>query len=223
MDPPVIDFEDLWKSYGDGEVVLRSLSLQVRQGEFVGIYGRSGSGKSTLLRIMGLLDAPTKGKAAVLGSEVASLSASASAKVRRERIGYIFQGFNLVPHITALENIEVPMWLGGVKGEERRRRAMADLEHFGMQKLAGRYPRELSHGEQQRVAAVRAMVTRPSLILADEPTSSLDEESARTFLDLASRLNREMGATVVMTSTDPDEARAGTACYRLTGGTLSSG
>ena len=213
--------EDVWKAYPEGSQVLRGVSLSVAPGEFVGIFGRSGSGKSTLLRIMGLLDRPSKGTVKVLGAEASKLDDPSVASLRREKLGYIFQGFNLVPHVTALENIEVPMWLNGVKGDERRERAMADLKRFGLEHLAGRYPREMSHGEQQRVAAIRATVSRPELILADEPTSSLDDESAKTFLGLVTKLNRELGTTVVMVSTDPDEARAGTSVYRLGSGSLS--
>ena len=218
---PVLALKDVWKSYTPDDHVLKGVDLTVERGEFVGIYGRSGSGKSTLLRLMGVLDRPTKGSVKVAGVETVGMSDSDAAKVRRERLGYVFQGFNLIPHVTALENIEVPLWLAGVKGEERRRRAMADLERFGLEKLAGRYPREMSHGEQQRVAAIRAMVTRPSLILADEPTSSLDDASAKVLLDLVSSFNRELATTVVMVSTSVDEAKAGSAVYKLAGGALS--
>ncbi|MDG6975702.1 MAG: ABC transporter ATP-binding protein [Nitrososphaerota archaeon] len=221
MTEAIVKMEDVWKSYADGDYVLRSVSFEVPRGEFVGVHGRSGSGKSTFLRLIGLLDRPTKGSLTVVGEDAARLGASDSARIRREKLGYIFQGFNLVPHVTALENIEVPMWLNGVKGDERRERAMADLKRFGLEHLAGRYPREMSHGEQQRVAAIRATVSRPELILADEPTSSLDDESAKTFLGLVTKLNRELGTTVVMVSTDPDEARAGTSVYRLGSGSLS--
>ncbi|MDG7012815.1 MAG: ABC transporter ATP-binding protein [Nitrososphaerota archaeon] len=221
MPVPVLALEDVWKSYADGEAVLKGVTLSVYEGEFVGIYGRSGSGKSTLLRLMGLLDRPTKGSVAVLGADASALSDSAAARMRRERLGFVFQGFNLIPHITALENIEVPMWLAGVPKEERRARATADLKHFGLEGLAGRYPGEMSHGEQQRVAAIRAMANRPGLILADEPTSALDDESAKVFLDLVARFNRELRTTVVMVSTSEEEAGAGTAVYRLSGGALS--
>ena len=203
--------------------MLKGVTLAVRKGEFVGIYGRSGSGKSTLLRLMGLLDRPTRGSVEFSGADVSAVSSSAAARMRREELGYIFQGFNLIPHVTALENIEVPMWLSGVRGEERRERALADLKRFGLERLAGRYPGELSHGEQQRVAAVRAMVTRPSLILADEPTSSLDDDNAKVLLDLVSAFNRDLGTTVVMVSTSADEAKAGSKVYRLSSGTLSPG
>ncbi|MDG6956299.1 MAG: ABC transporter ATP-binding protein [Nitrososphaerota archaeon] len=213
--------EDVWKAYPEGSQVLRGVSLSVAPGEFVGIFGRSGSGKSTLLRIMGLLDRPSKGTVKVLGAEASKLDDPSVASLRREKLGYIFQGFNLIPHITALENIEVPMWLAGVRGQERRERALADLKHFGLDGLAGRYPREMSHGEQQRVAAIRAMANRPGVILADEPTSSLDDESARVFIELVSRFNRELGTTVVMVSTSEEEARAAAAVYRLSSGTLA--
>ena len=223
MEAPVLSLTDVWKSYSEDDHVLKGVTLAVRKGEFVGIYGRSGSGKSTLLRLMGLLDRPTRGSVEFSGADVSAVSSSAAARMRREELGYIFQGFNLIPHVTALENIEVPMWLSGVRGEERRERALADLKRFGLERLAGRYPGELSHGEQQRVAAVRAMVTRPSLILADEPTSSLDDDNAKVLLDLVSAFNRDLGTTVVMVSTSADEAKAGSKVYRLSSGTLSPG
>ncbi|MDE1858225.1 MAG: ABC transporter ATP-binding protein [Thaumarchaeota archaeon] len=223
MDDPVLSLTDVWKSYSEDDHVLKGVSLRVGKGEFVGIYGRSGSGKSTLLRLMGLLDRPTRGSVQFAGADVSAVSSSEAARIRREKLGYVFQGFNLIPHVTALENIEVPMWLCGVRGDERRERALADLKRFGLERLAGRYPMEMSHGEQQRVAAVRAMVTRPSLILADEPTSSLDDDNAKVLLDLVSAFNRDLGTTVVMVSTSADEAKAGSKVYRLSSGTLSPG
>ena len=218
----VLALKDVRKSYA-GEAVLKGVNLSVSEGEFVGIYGRSGSGKSTLLRLMGLLDRPTSGSVEVLGSDASALSDSGAARIRRERLGYVFQGFNLIPHVTALENVEIPMWLAGVPKEERERRALADLERFGLERLAGRYPGEMSHGEQQRVAAIRAMANRPGLILADEPTSALDDESAEVLIGLLARLNRELRTTVVMVSTSEEEARAGTAVYRLSSGSLGRG
>ena len=219
---PVLALKDVWKSYA-GEAVLKGVNLSVSEGEFVGIYGRSGSGKSTLLRLMGLLDRPTSGSVEVLGSDASALSDSVAARIRRERLGYVFQGFNLIPHVTALENVEIPMWLTGVSKEERERRALADLERFGLERLAGRYPAEMSHGEQQRVAAIRAMANRPGLILADEPTSALDDESAKVLIDLMARFNRELRTTVVMVSTSEEEAKAGTTVYRLSSGSLGRG
>lgn len=218
----VLALKDVRKSYA-GEAVLKGVNLSVSEGEFVGIYGRSGSGKSTLLRLMGLLDRPTSGSVEVLGSDASALSDSGAARIRRERLGYVFQGFNLIPHVTALENVEIPMWLAGVPKEERERRALADLERFGLERLAGRYPAEMSHGEQQRVAAIRAMANRPGLILADEPTSALDDESAKVLIDLMARFNRELRTTVVMVSTSEEEAKAGTTVYRLSSGSLGRG
>ena len=221
MQPAVLALDGVWKSYSDGRDVLKGVDLTVGRGEFVGVYGRSGSGKSTLLRLMGLLDRPTKGSVKVEGVETAEMGEREAARTRREKIGYVFQGFNLIPHVTALENIEVPLWLSGVKGAERRERALADLKRFGMEGLAGRLPRELSHGEQQRVAAIRAMVTRPSLVLADEPTSSLDDESAGVLLELVLTFNKSLGTTVVMVTTSAEEAAVGSAVYRLASGDLA--
>jgi len=221
MQDEVLALSEVWKSYRDEEFVLKGVSMRVGAGEFVGIQGRSGSGKSTLLKLMGLLDSPTRGKVAILGRDAGSLNEAESSRIRLEKIGFIFQGLNLVPHLTALENIEVPMWLRGVKSEERKERASSFLKHFEMENLAGRYPREMSHGEQQRVAAIRAIVNKPDLILADEPTSHLDDDSARVFLELISRFNRELGTTIVMVSTSPDEARVGRSVYGLSNGSLS--
>jgi putative ABC transport system ATP-binding protein len=222
MPEEILSMSDVWKSYADGEPVLRGVNVSIRGGDFVGVHGRSGSGKSTLLRLMGLLDTPTKGRVALLGRDMAAVKGSESARMRRERLGFVFQGFNLVPHITAVENIEVPMWLVGVEPRRRRERGLSLLSQFGLEKLADRYPAQLSHGEQQRVAALRALANRPRMILADEPTSSLDDENARTFLDLVSRFNREMGTTVIMTSTDPDEVMTCSAVFRLAGGVLTA-
>ena len=222
MAETILSLTDVWKSYSNGDYVLKAINLRADAGEFVGIYGRSGSGKSTLLRLMGLLDSPTKGKVVLLGRDVSAMTSSEKAAARRDKLGFTFQGFNLIPHITALENIEVPMWLAKVDEQRRKERALALLSQFGLEKLSARYPRQLSHGEQQRVAAVRAMVNNPRVILADEPTSSLDDESARTFLELVSKLNREFGTAVVMTSTDPEEAKACNTAYRLSGGSLAS-
>ncbi|MDG7010816.1 MAG: ABC transporter ATP-binding protein [Nitrososphaerota archaeon] len=221
MDTAVLSLTDVWKSYSAGDHVLKGVNLTVGRGEFVGVYGRSGSGKSTLLRLMGLLDRPSKGSVRVAGEETAGMGESEAARIRREKVGYIFQGFNLIPHITARENIEVPMWLGGVKGAERRERALADLGRFGLERLGERLPKEMSHGEQQRIAAIRAMVTRPAVVLADEPTSSLDDENAKALLDLMASFNRDLGTTVVMVSTSAEEAGVGTAVYRLSSGALS--
>jgi putative ABC transport system ATP-binding protein len=198
------------------------VNVSIRAGDFVGIHGRSGSAKTTLLRIIGLLDRPTKGRVAVLGKDSATMKDSESARTRREELGFIFQGFTLVPHITALENVEVPMWLVGVERQKRREGALSLLSQFGLERLADRYPTQLSHGEQQRIAALRALANRPKIILADEPTSSLDDENAETFLDLVSRFNRELGTSIVMTSTDPEEVKMCSGVFRLAGGALTA-
>ena len=220
MAEEILSLRNVWKAFTDEEFVLKGVNVDVGAGEFVGIHGRSGSGKSTLLRLMGLLDTPTKGRLSVLGRETGSLKEAESSRIRLEKIGFIFQGLNLVPHLTAMENIEVPMWLRGVDAQKRKEKASSFLRQFELESLAGRYPGEMSHGEQQRVAAIRAVVNQPELILADEPTSHLDDDSARLFLDLVSRLNRELGTSVVMVSTSPDEARVGGSVYRLSSGLL---
>jgi putative ABC transport system ATP-binding protein len=213
----------VWRAYREGEYVLRGVDMSVSKGEFVGVHGRSGSGKSTLLRLIGLLDRPTRGEVWVLGSRTDRLRSAEAARMRLESVGFVFQSLNLIQHITVLENIEVPMWLKGEDGAERRRRAMELLEQFGMQGLAERYPTEISAGEQQRVAAIRALVNRPRILVADEPTAHLDDENAGLLMEMLSRLNREMGVTLVLSTTSREEAGRASRVYELLNGRLCQG
>jgi putative ABC transport system ATP-binding protein len=197
------------KVYGahDTEVyALHDVDLEVAPGEFVALMGPSGSGKSTCLNVLGCLDLPSSGRYFFRGVDVARLDADGRALLRRHFIGFVFQGFNLVPRTTALENVELPLLYRGVSKAERRR---ATLEAFVAVGLAGRerhVPAELSGGQQQRVAIARALVTNPSVLLADEPTGNLDSARSHEIMQLLARLNRERGLTIVMVTHEPDMA-----------------
>ena len=220
MPEDIAVLKDVWKAYRENEYVLKGLDMAVSSGEFVAVHGRSGSGKSTLLRLIGLLDRPTKGEVWVLGSRTDRMGSAEAARTRLEKVGFVFQSLNLIQHITVLENIEVPMWLKGEDGEERRRRAMELLGQFGMEGLAERYPPEISAGEQQRVAAIRALVNRPSVLVADEPTAHLDDENAGLLMEMLTRLNRELGVTLVLSTTSREEAGRASTVYELLDGKL---
>jgi ABC-type lipoprotein export system ATPase subunit len=202
----VASLRDVWKAYRGEEYVLSGVSLSLNSGEFLAIHGRSGSGKSTLLRLLGLMDRPTKGEVTLLGKATSAVSDSEAATLRLQNVGFIFQALSLIPTITVLENIELPMWMRKVDSQERKRKAMELLTNFGLEKLAERMPAEISMGEQQRVAAMRAVANSPSILLADEPTAHLDDASAGTLLDLFKRLNGETHVTVAMTTTSEEEA-----------------
>jgi putative ABC transport system ATP-binding protein len=197
----LIELSEVWKSYGAVEV-LRGVDLFVKEGDFVSVRGKSGAGKTTLLKIMGLLETPNKGEVRLLGREVGKLDDSERSEVRLRYIGFIFQFFNLIPSLTVLENVELPLALAGVKKGERRRRALGLLERFGLTHLADRLPETLSGGERQRVAIIRALANDPRIILADEPTSSLDDENSKLVMDLLTEVNAERRVTIVLTTTD---------------------
>jgi ABC-type lipoprotein export system ATPase subunit len=203
----VASLREVWKAYRGEEYVLSGVSLSLNSGEFLAIHGRSGSGKSTLLRLLGLMDRPTKGEVTLLGKATSAVSDSEAATLRLQNVGFVFQSLSLIPSITVLENIELPMWMRKVDSQERKRKAMELLTQFGLEKLAERMPAEISMGEQQRVAAMRAVANGPSILLADEPTAHLDDASAGTLLDLFKRLNGETHVTVAMTTTSEEEAR----------------
>jgi putative ABC transport system ATP-binding protein len=182
---------------------LDDVDLRVMRGEFVSLAGPSGSGKSTLLNVIGGLDRATGGNVIVEGVNLADLDTGALADLRRDRIGFVFQAYNLIPVLSARENVEFIMELQGIKGSERRRRALAALESLGIAELANRRPGELSGGQQQRVAVARAIVTEPSLLLADEPSANLDSESTAGLLRLLQHINREHGVTIITATHDP--------------------
>jgi len=205
----MIRVEDLWRTYemGDEQLhALRAVTEEIRDGEHVAIMGPSGSGKSTLLNIIGCLDSPTRGSYELDGREVASLDSDELAHVRLNRIGFIFQSFHLVPRLSALENVELPMVFGGVPIGERRQRAAAALETVGLSPWAGHRPSELSGGQKQRVAIARAVIMGPGLLLADEPTGNLDSRSGAQVLGLLDDLNKE-GKTLLVVTHDPHVAR----------------
>ena len=208
---PVIDVQGAVKRYGVGDAAIFALDgvdLQINQGEYVAIMGPSGSGKSTLMNIMGALDNLTAGKYFLDGLEIDTLDENALALVRGRKIGFIFQSFNLIARTTALANVELPLAYQGIKGKERRSRAMAALKVVGLEDRINHEPTELSGGQQQRVAVARALCTRPSLLLADEPTGALDSKSTHDLLDLFDQINAAGRTVVVITHEDDVAARA---------------
>tara|TARA_B100001123_G_scaffold444928_1_gene595097 strand:- start:4342 stop:5028 length:687 start_codon:yes stop_codon:yes gene_type:complete len=187
-------------------VVLNGISLEVPDGEFVALMGPSGSGKTTLLNLIAGIDKPTSGSVQVGGTEVTQLSESALAKWRSRHVGFIFQFYNLIPVLTAVENIELPLLLTNLSKPKRRERALTALRIVGLTDRAKHYPRQLSGGQEQRVAIARAIVTDPAVLVADEPTGDLDAHSAEEILDLMETLNQEFKKTIVMVTHDPRAA-----------------
>ncbi len=202
----MIELVDVVKKYRIGvhEVVaLNGVSLRVEEGEFVAIMGPSGSGKSTLLYLIGCLDKPTSGKVIIDGMDTSTLNDRELTDLRREKIGFVFQQYYLIPTLTALENVELPMVFRGVPKDRRERRARYLLELVGLKGKEDRKPMELSGGEQQRIAIARALANEPSILLCDEPTGNLDTKSGRVVMDLIKKLNVEQGVTVVLVTHDP--------------------
>ncbi|RLE50417.1 MAG: ABC transporter ATP-binding protein [Candidatus Methanomethylicota archaeon] len=197
----VIKTIDLWKVYKLGKVeyaALRGVNLAVKRGEMIAVVGPSGSGKSTLLNLIGALDRPTKGQVFIDGVDISRLKSKELAELRNKKIGFVFQMFNLIPYMTALENVEVPMIASGIPPKERRERAMQLLEAVGLAARANNKPSELSGGEQQRVAIARALANSPSIVLADEPTGNLDSKSAWDVVNLLKKINEERNVTIVI-------------------------
>jgi len=193
--------EDLWKIYKVGKVeypALRGVDTVIYDGEFTAVVGPSGSGKSTLLHLVGGLDEPTRGKVIVDNTDLSALSRDGLAEYRNRKIGFVFQFYNLIPYLTALENVEISMSISGVSPKLRRKKAMEALDMFGLSDKALKKPTELSGGEQQRVAIARALVNEPKLILADEPTGSIDSESANIVVGTFKSLVEDKGVSVVM-------------------------
>ncbi len=202
----IVETRELTKIYKMGKIEVRALdclSLTIEKGEFVAIMGRSGSGKSTLLNMLGCLDRPTSGSVWIDGQEVTKLPKRALPRVRREKIGFVFQHFNLVPSLTAQENVMLPLRYAGVSGGERSRRAREALERVGLADRARHRPSELSGGEQQRVAVARAIVTRPAMVLGDELTGELDTKTSRAVVTLLREFNRDLKQTFVLVTHDP--------------------
>jgi putative ABC transport system ATP-binding protein len=206
---PVIQFDHIHKVYkmGDIEVhALRGVSLEIRQGEFVAVMGVSGSGKSTMMNIIGCLDQPTRGTYILDGHDVSKLSKDDRADIRNLKIGFVFQGFNLLSRTSAIENVELPMLYSGIETAERRRRAQEALEAVGLAGRENNHPNQLSGGQQQRVAIARALVNHPTIILADEPTGALDSRTSVEVMEIFQRLNRERGITLLLVTHEHDIA-----------------
>ena len=197
---------ELTKTYRVGEMTINAvngLDMEIEKGEFVSIMGPSGSGKTTLLHLLGCLDVPTSGTVTIDGMETGRLSSADLADIRREKVGFIFQEYNLLPILNAAENVELPLRYLKVHKSERRERALAALEKVGLTDRAANRPSQLSGGEQQRVAIARALVTEPALVLADEPTGELDTENTVRLMDLVSHLNRDFDQTFAIVTHDP--------------------
>ena len=202
----VAKVENVTRVFRIGKVetaALRGVSLTVESGEFTALVGPSGSGKTTLLQLIGCLDQPTSGRVYINGKDVSKLSRNQRADVRRGALGFIFQFFALIPTLTAYENIEMPLLLAGEKASARKARVTELLEAVGLSDRAGNRPDQLSGGQQQRVAIARALATRPSLILADEPTANLDTPNGQQVMEIMTRLNQETGVTFVFATHDP--------------------
>jgi len=209
--PPVIQLEDIQKTYHTGEVevrAVRGVSLAIEPGEFVALMGASGSGKSTLMNLLGCLDHPTAGRYCLAGVDVSGLDRDERADIRNQKIGFVFQGFNLLPRTSALENVELPMLYQRqrIPGHERHERARQALELVGLGGRLDHQPSQLSGGQQQRVAIARALVNQPALILADEPTGNLDSQTSIEIMGVFQRLN-DQGITIVMVTHELDIAR----------------
>ncbi len=204
-----IRLDHVHKTYVMGETLvhaLRGVSLTIKEGEFVAIMGASGSGKSTTMNIIGCLDRPTRGTYILDGQDVSELSKDERADIRSRKLGFVFQGFNLLSRTSALENVELPMLYAGIETSERHQRAMDALASVGLEGRENSHPNQLSGGQQQRVAVARALVNRPALILADEPTGNLDSRTSIEVMEIFQRLNRERGITLVLVTHEPDIA-----------------
>jgi putative ABC transport system ATP-binding protein len=219
---PVIAMRRIVKTYvmGDVEVnALRGVSFTVERGDFVAIMGASGSGKSTLMNILGCLDVPTRGQFFLDGIDVRTLDEAALSLVRSRKIGFVFQSFNLIPRTTALKNVELPLLYAGVKSKERRARALAALSAVGLEDRSSHFPNEMSGGQQQRAALARAIVTRPALVLADEPTGNLDTATSHDIMLMFSRLNAD-GRTIILITHEEDIASFAKRMVRLRDGLI---
>jgi putative ABC transport system ATP-binding protein len=223
---PVISIRDLVKTYHVGEVTVRALrgaNLDVEAGEFVAVTGPSGSGKSTLMHILGCLDRPTSGKYILDGKDVSRMSKDELAIIRNRKIGFVFQGFNLLSRTTALDNVELPMLYNGaekLRSAQRHKRAMEALEAVGLGERFHHFPNQLSGGQQQRVAIARALVTMPTILLADEPTGNLDTRTSIEVMDIFQRLNVDRGITVLLITHETDIAEYGTRLVRFRDGRI---
>jgi len=206
---PLVQLAGVTKTYGTGQAAmhaLRGIDLSIRQGEFVAVMGASGSGKSTCMNILGCLDVPTSGTYRFKGAAVEAMTRNQRARLRRHYLGFVFQGYNLLKRTPALENVELPLLYRGMAAAQRREIALAALADVGLEGFEDHAASELSGGQQQRVAIARAIVTRPALLLADEPTGNLDTATSHEIMKLIASLNRDRGITVVMVTHEPDMA-----------------
>lgn len=202
----MVETIDLFKDYKVGKVsfpALRGISLKIEDGEFTAIAGPSGSGKTTLLNIIGCLDIPTKGDVLINGTSITTLSTKEKAEFRKNELGFVFQTFNLIPVLTAYENVEMPLILVNMPAEEKKERVISILEEVGLSEFINRKSNEMSGGQQQRVAIARALVKNPSMVLADEPTANLDSTNAKEILSLMKELNKKKKTTFVFSTHDP--------------------
>ncbi|ESX07690.1 ABC transporter ATP-binding protein [Mesorhizobium sp. M0179] len=221
----LIGFDTVWKSYGQGEAKVHALAgvdLAIQRGEFVAIMGPSGSGKSTAMNIIGCLDTPTAGTYSFMGIDAGRLDRNRRALLRNLYIGFVFQGYNLLPRTTAAENVELPLIYRGAPVRERRDLAMQALAEVGLVGREHHTPAELSGGQQQRVAIARAIVTRPTLLVADEPTGNLDTARTHEIMELLTRLNRELGLTIAMVTHEADVADYAERTIRFLDGHVAS-
>jgi putative ABC transport system ATP-binding protein len=206
----IIVVEQLKKTYDLGEVkveAIRGIDVCIARGEFVAVMGVSGSGKSTFMNILGCLDRPTSGRYLLEGQDVSKMSSDQLAEVRNQKIGFVFQNFNLLARTSALENVEVPLLYDGTAYRDRHARALAALKAVGLESRAGHHPSQLSGGQQQRVAIARALVNQPAIILADEPTGNLDSETSVEVMGIIQALNAQQGITIVLVTHESDIAR----------------
>lgn len=221
----ILDLRNIYKDYGTPELpvpVLKDVSFQAEEGEYIAVMGPSGSGKSTLMNIIGCLDRQTSGTYFLDGIDISAASDRDLSSIRLNKIGFVFQNFNLLPGETALENVALPLIYAGVKKEERRARAFEALKKVGLEERTGFYPSQLSGGQKQRCAIARALINRPAILLADEPTGALDQTSGRQVMELFRQLNEE-GVTIVMITHDAKVASNAERVLHIIDGELSEG
>jgi putative ABC transport system ATP-binding protein len=219
----LIELRDVTKTYKRDTIevpVLDGVTMSVEEGQFVALMGPSGSGKSTLLNLLAGIDQPTRGSIRIAGAEIGGLSERQLASWRAQNVGFIFQLYNLIPVLTAFENVELPLLLTNLSAKQRREHVMVALDIVGLSDRAGHYPRQLSGGQEQRVAIARAIVTDPTMLLADEPTGDLDAKSGQEILTLLQRLNSEFKKTIIMVTHDPHAAERATRVLHLEKGTF---
>ena len=222
-DSILVRTEDLWRKYQVGAediLALRGVSIEIRRGQFAAFKGRSGSGKTTLLNLIGGLDVPTSGRIYLFGRDISALSEDERTRLRRDRLGFVFQSFALLPTFSAYENVELPLRIAQMPARERRDRAMRCLALVGLRRWASHRPFEMSGGQQQRLSIARALAQRPALMIADEPTGELDSETGRRIMMLFQQLVREEGVTVLMASHDPTVDEFVSDVYQLNDGQI---